>query len=126
LIVLDTSILVEGLGAGGAMRQDLRSAIARRERLAVPTLVLYEWLRSPRLPEEIAAQEALFPSEQALEFGAEEAAFAAGLYRNLPRARGREIDLAIAASALVWRSPLWTLNVADFEDVPELRLVGRK
>lgn len=125
MIVLDTSVLVEGLGAGGAMRQDLRSAIARRERLAVPTLVLYEWLRGPRSPEELAAQEALFPSEQALDFGPEEAAIAAGLYRELPGPRGRAIDLAIAASALVWRSPLWTLNVADFEDVPALRLVGR-
>lgn len=125
MIVLDTSVLIEGLGAGGSMRADLRSAIARRERLTVPTLVLYEWLRDPRRPEELAAQEALFPSDRALDFGAEEAGIAAELYRELPKSRGREIDLAIAASALAWRSPLWTLNMVDFEDVPGLRLVGR-
>lgn len=121
--VLDTSVLVEGLGAGGRMHADLRDAIETGHRLAVPTLVLYEWLRGPRLPEELAAQEALFPSDQALDFGPEEARLAADLYREMPRARGREIDLAIAASALLWKSPLWTLNIRDFEDVPGLELV---
>lgn len=125
MIVLDTSVLIEGLGAGGTMRSELRAAIARGQRLAVPTLVLYEWLRGPRLPEELDAQEAVLPTGQALEFGAAEAAIAARLYREVPRPRGREVDLAIAASALVWRAPLWTLNVADFEDVPELEVVGR-
>lgn len=123
MIVLDTSILIEGLGAGGTMRRDLRAAIAEGQRLALPTLVLYEWLRGPRVPEELAAQEALFPIDRALDFGAEEASIAARLYRELPNPRGREIDLAIAASALVWRCPLWTLNVSDFADVPELKLV---
>lgn len=124
MIVLDTSVLVESLGAGGMMRERLRSMIAGGERVAVPTLVLYEWLRGPRLPRELAAQEALFPSHQALGFGPEEAAISARLYRALPGPRGREIDLAIAASALVWRCPLWTLNIADFSDVPELELVA--
>lgn len=106
------------------MRDDLRDAIADGERLAVPTLVLYEWLRGPRVAGELAAQEALFPSDQALDFGAEEAAIAARLYREFPSPRGREIDLAIAASALVWRSPIWTLNRTDFADVPGLKLIG--
>lgn len=87
---------------------------AEGQRLALPTLVLYEWLRGPRVPEELAAQEALFPIDQALDFGTEEASIAARLYRELPNPRSREIDLAIAASALVWRCPLWTLNVSDF------------
>jgi hypothetical protein len=34
------------------------------------------------------------------------------------RARGREIDLAIAACALSWEARLRTVNAADFEDVP--------
>jgi predicted nucleic acid-binding protein len=122
VILLDTSVLVEGLGAGGRLREALRNAIASRHRLAVPTLVLYEWLRGPRLPEELAAQEALFPSAQALAFGPGEAARAAELYRSLPRPRGREVDLAIAATALDWRARLWTLNPDDFRDVPGLEL----
>jgi len=106
------------------MRDDLRNAIAGGERLAVPTRVLYEWLRGPRVAEELVAQEALFPSDRALDFGPEEAAIAARLHRELPGPRGREIDLAIAASALVWHSPIWTLNRTDFADVPGLELIA--
>jgi predicted nucleic acid-binding protein len=44
-------------------------------------------------------------------------------YRKHPvrRRRGRELDLAIAACALVRDAELWTLNVSDFQDVPGLR-----
>lgn len=122
MIALDTSLLVEALGAGGSRRGALRDAIAQGERMVVPTLVLYEWLRGPRVEEERTAQEALFPSAQALPFGPDEARIAAELYRSLPRPRGREIDLAIAACALAWRAALWTLNPQDFEDVPGLEL----
>jgi predicted nucleic acid-binding protein len=122
MIVLDTSVLVETLGAGGGLRRDLRSVFEAGERVVLPTLVLYEWLRGPRLPEELAAQEALLPSDEAIPFGVDEAALAARLYRDLPRSRGREVDLAIAACALSWNADLWTLNRADFQDSPELRL----
>lgn len=124
MIVLDTSVLIEGLAAGGSMRTALRDRIAGGERLVLPALVLYEWTRGPRLPEEIEAQEALFPSHEALPFGSEEAHLAAELYRDLPRSRGREVDLAIAASAIIWRCPLWTLNLGDFGDVPGLDLLS--
>ena len=107
MIVLDTSVLVEGLGAGGSMRSDLRNAIGEGERITLPALVLYEWARGPRLPEELHAQEALFPSGDALPFGPDEALLAAELYRDLSRARGRAVDLAIAATAIVWRAQLW-------------------
>ncbi len=59
-----------------------------------------------------------------IDFGPEEALRAANLYRQLRRTRGREIDLAIAACALAWDAPLWTLNGEDFRDVPGLRLYG--
>ncbi len=122
MTLLDTSVLIEALGAGGSMRGELRDAIARRERLLVPALVLYEWLRGPRVEPELLAQESLFPSEAALPFGADEAALAAELYGAVRRPRGREIDLAIAACAIVRDASLWTLNVDDFSDVPGLRL----
>jgi predicted nucleic acid-binding protein len=89
----------------------------------VPSVVLYEWLRGPRLAAELAAQEVLFPSEAAIAFGPREAALSAQLYRSLPRARGREIDLTIAATALLRNASLWTLNTADFSDIPDLHLV---
>jgi predicted nucleic acid-binding protein len=40
----------------------------------------------------------------------------------LPRARGREIEIAIAACAMSWHASLWTLNPDDFADIPGLRL----
>lgn len=122
MIVLDTSVLVEGLGAGGSMRPALRDALVARQRILLPTLVLYEWLRGPRVQAELDAQEALFPSAEALPFDLAEARIAADLYRELPRPRGREVDLAIAACALSHDAMLWTLNPNDFRDVPGLRL----
>jgi len=80
--------------------------------------------RRPRIPQELAAQEGLFPADKAVAFGAAESQIAARLYRSLRRPRGREIDLAIAACALAHGATLWTLNRADFEDVAGSRCVS--
>jgi predicted nucleic acid-binding protein len=122
LIVLDTSVLIDGLSGSKRLGPAIRSAIAEAEQIVVPALVLYEWLRGPRLPEELAVQEALFPAREAIPFGPEEAMAGARLYRAVRRPRGREVDLAIAACAIVREARLWTLNRADFEDVPGVRL----
>ncbi len=122
MIVLDTSVLIDSLASPQHSAPALREAVAQGERLLVPTLVLYEWLRGPRQPEELALQQKLFPAEMALLFGPQEAALAAGLYRSMRHPRGREIDLAIAACALARDAELWTLNVKDFRDLPGLRL----
>jgi predicted nucleic acid-binding protein len=124
VIVLDTSLLVEGLTGQKRSAPAIRNALMEGERILVPALVLYEWFRGPRLAEELAAQEALFPAASAIPFGPEEAALTAEIYRAVSRPRGREIDLAIAACALVRGAYLWTLNSADFRDVPRIRLYG--
>ena len=90
--------------------------------MALSALVLYEWRRGPRVPEELTAQEALFPNESSVAFGWQEAALAAELYRGIARPRGREIDLAIAACALAHGAEFWTLDPQDFRDVPGLTL----
>lgn len=95
------------------------------EELALSTMVLYEWLRGPRLPVELAMQEFLLPSEAALPFEVADARISAELYRSAPRARSREIDLAIAACAIRHKAELWTLNRADFAGIPGLRLLKR-
>lgn len=122
MIVLDTSVLVDALSGPRRSAPALRRVIEAGERILLPSLVLYEWLRGPRRREELAAQEALLPREQAMPFGPEEAALAARLYAEVARPRGREVDLAIAAAALVHEAPLWTLNPADFADIPRLEL----
>ncbi|MGH9611857.1 MAG: type II toxin-antitoxin system VapC family toxin [Bryobacteraceae bacterium] len=123
MTVLDTSVLIESLAGPRRLAPAMRRMIEKGERMSIPSLVLYEWLRGPRLPEEIAAQEALVPSESAVPFGPREAALSADLYRSLRQARGREIDLAIAACALAREAQFWTLNIAGFQDIPGLRLV---
>ncbi len=123
MMLLDTSVLVDSLSGPKRSAPALRAAIERGERILLPTLVLYEWLRGPRLPAEVAAQEALFPAASTVAFGAREASLSAELYRSLKRPRGREIDLAIAACAIVREADLWTLNAADFRDIPQLRLI---
>ena len=100
----------------------MRALVHRGERLILCTLVLYEWLRGPRLPEELAIQEALFPAAVALPFGPEEARVAAALYDAVERPHRREADLAIAACAIVRGAELWTLNPSDFRDLPRLEL----
>jgi predicted nucleic acid-binding protein len=122
VIVLDTSVLIDALTGPRRSAARLRRAIEQGERIVLPSLVLYEWLRGPRHPEELAAQEALFPASAALPFGPAEAARAAQLYVSLPRPRGHEIDLALAACTLMLGARLWTLNPRDFRDLPGLEL----
>jgi predicted nucleic acid-binding protein len=123
VIVIDTSALIDSLVGPRRSAPRMRSLIEAGERLAIPTLVLYEWWRGPRRSEELVAQEALFPSETALPFGVEQAAAASRLYGLVRRPRGREVDLAIAAHAISREASLWTLNVGDFQDIPGLATV---
>jgi len=122
VIHLDTSLLVDALSGSRRSARALRKTIERGERVTLSALVLYEWRRGPRVPEELTAQEALFPNESSVAFGWQEAALAAELYRGIARPRGREIDLAIAACALAHGAEFWTLNPQDFRDVPGLTL----
>ena len=124
MIVLDTSVLIDGLTGSRRSAPAIRSTLAEGEQIRLTALVLYEWLRGPRLPQELAAQEALFPARSAIPFGHDEAILSADLYRAVTRPRGREIDLGIAACAILREAQLWTLNRADFRDMPGLRLYG--
>ncbi len=126
MIVLDTSVLIDSLTGPRRLAGALRNQIERGERILLPSLVLYEWLRGPRLPQELAAQEALFPADSAIPFGFAEAALSAKLYKSARRPRGREIDLAIAAYAIGRQAELWTINTSDLADLPGLRLASLK
>jgi predicted nucleic acid-binding protein len=120
---LDTSALINALTGPRRSFDDLVALVEQGHRLAVSSIVLYEWLRGPRTRTELAAQEELFPRDAAVPFGPAEAALAARLYSQMSRARGREIDLTIAACAIAGGASLWTLNRADFADVPDLRII---
>lgn len=123
MILIDTSALIDAITGPKRSARRLRELILEGERVRITTLVLFEWRRGPRSPDEIADQEALFASEDAIPLGTTEALLAADFYRRVKRARGREIDLAIAACAVAHDARLWTLNPEDFKDIPNLRLV---
>ncbi len=124
MIIVDTSVLVDAFTRQRALSGALREAIERGERLQLTSMVLFEWLRGPREAADLEAQEALLPAAEAIPFERAEAAVAAQLYRSVPRAGGREVDLAIAATAITRDADLWTVSVKDFADIPGLKLVG--
>jgi predicted nucleic acid-binding protein len=119
---LDTSALVGSLAGAKLSGPALRGALERGERMLISSPVLYEWLRGPRIAQELALQEQLFPPESIVPFGRQEAVLSAELYKSLGRARDREADIAIAACAIVREAELWSLNRADFKDIPGLRM----
>ena len=122
MIHLDTSVLVDALTGPRRSGLVLRRLLEGPHPIAFSCIVLYEWLRGPRLRQELEAQEALFPSADAVAFGSAEAAIAGRLYQTVRRPRGREGDLAVAACALTHGAVLWTLNLKDFADIPGLEV----
>lgn len=122
MIHLDTSALIASLAGQRLAAPGLRRFIYDGLRLGMCTLVLYEWRRGPRRPDELAAQEVIVPIAEAVPFGIDEAAIAADLYRRVRRPRGREMDLAIAACAMTRGAALWTMTPRDFRDIPGLTL----
>ncbi len=123
IVHVDTSALVDALTGPRRSLDTLIAHTAAGHRLMLSSIALYEWRRGPRTSEELAVQEELFPSEAAVSFGPAEAVVAARLYGKVGRPRGREIDLSVAACALVAEAAIWTLNVKDFRDIPDLRLL---
>ncbi len=123
MILVDTSALVRSLTGPRDTLPKLEELVVAGERLRLSSHVLYEWRRGPRTPSQLAYQEELFPSEEALPFDAQAALRAADLFGALGRPRRRQIDLAIAAVALCAGAQLWTLNAEDFADVPDLVLI---
>jgi predicted nucleic acid-binding protein len=122
VIHLDTSVLIDALTGPARLGRALRAVVGEGERVVVSTIVLYEWLRGPRTEHELEVQARLFPAHAAVPFDTVAAIRAAALYRRMTRARGREIDIAIAACALEQGAALWSVNADDFRDVPGLAL----
>ena len=125
MIVVDTSALIGALAGAQPEKPALLEIVRLRERLLLPTLVLYEFWRGPRTQTELSRHEALVPARTAEAFGSDQARVAARLYAMLDRSREREVDIAIAAHALAAGATLWTLNHRDFADVPDLKLHGQ-
>jgi predicted nucleic acid-binding protein len=122
VIHLDTSVLIDAFTGPCASEVALRGAIAGGEPVTFSAIAGFEWYRGPRTRDELAAQEAVCPAGAMMAFGLAEAKLAAELYRRVKNPRGRHVDLAIAAAAIVHGARLWTLNRRDFADIPRLQL----
>lgn len=122
MIHLDTSVLIDALTGPRRSMPALRRVVADGIRLGVSALTLYEWRRGPRTQMELAIEAALLGPDVVVAFGEVEAGVAAEIYQRVRRARGRELDIAIAACALSQGARLWTLNREDFGDIPGLDL----
>ena len=121
-IHLDTSVLIDALTGRRRSLDRLERTVSSGHVIGLSTLVLYEWRRGPRTAAELTWQESLMPSSHARVFGGSEAVAAAEIYRGLRRARGRDMDIAIAACAVAHGARLWTLNPDDFRDLPGVEL----
>jgi len=123
MIMIDSSALVDSLCGTRASEERLIELMAARERFLLSTITLYESFRGPRSEEELFWRELLFPDHEAVPFGPIEAAIAANIYRVVKSPRRRQVDIAIAATAISRDVALWTLNRRDFADIPGLRLL---
>ncbi len=122
LIHLDNSVLVDAFTGSRRALPQVVAATGAGDVLTYCALAEYEWLRGPRSGAEREAVARFFGLESIVAFGMREAEVAAALYRDLPRARQRQADLAIAACAIEHGAQLWTLNPVDFEDIPGLAM----
>src|SRR5437588_1060518 len=110
MIIIDTSVLVDSFTGPRRSLQLLGDLLDRGERVIMTSIVLYEWLRGPRVRQELVDQEDIFRSASVVAFDMTDAARAADIYKRVRSPRGREIDLAIAAMALNRNAAVWTLN----------------
>jgi predicted nucleic acid-binding protein len=122
LIHLDTSVLVDAFTGPRRALAHVATATSEGHVIAFCAIVQYEWLRGPRTQSEEEGVRRFLGEDTVVPFGRREAQTAAALHRRVKRARQRQADLAVAACALEHHATLWTLNQADFADVPGLTL----
>ena len=122
IIHLDTSVLIDILTRTHPLLSAYEATAAAGHRITISTVALYEWARGPRTTVELEDRLRFFPDHDIVAFGIVEAQRAGRIYREVGRGRGREFDIAIAASAIEQGAALWTVNPDDFKDIPDLQL----
>jgi predicted nucleic acid-binding protein len=121
--LLDTSVLI-----GGDSPEDVEAAIsvASITELHFGLLVTDDAEERARRADRLAAVEAAFdPIPISVEIGRGWGRLAAAVARRGGKPRRRQIDLAIAATAVAEGVPLLTHNVGDFEIIKDLVDVQR-
>lgn len=117
--ILDTSVLIAERGPP----EDIEAAISvvSITELHVGVLVAVDPDERARRADRLAAVEATFdPFPVSVEIARAWGRLAAAVHQRGGKPRRRQIDLAIAATAIVERVPLLTRNVADFALIADL------
>lgn len=121
--LLDTSVLIGGDPPAGV---EAAISVASITELHFALLVTDNAEERARRADRLAAVEAAFdPIPISVEIGRGWGRLAATVAQRGGRPRRRQIDLAIAATALVEGVPLLTHNVADFEIIKDMVDVRR-
>jgi predicted nucleic acid-binding protein len=112
MILLDTNYLIRGLISGSREAGDMMRWARQGERLAVSTVVWYEFLCGPITTEQRTAMQAFL--DEWLPFDEMQAQEAARLFNAAGRPRALRVDAMIAAAAIIARARLATANREDF------------
>ena len=110
---LDTNYLIENAKAGSAAAQRVDAWLLSGEPLHVSALAWAEYLCGPLTPGEEVSSLAVVTDIWPL--GADAASLAAYLFNQTGRRRRSLPDCVIAATAILARQPLATLNPSDFQ-----------
>jgi predicted nucleic acid-binding protein len=119
---LDTDFLVTALSRTGPERARLLELAESESEIQISAIAWYEFSRGPRTVDQLAAARSFFFADGIIPFSEELAAISSEVFRNLGSPRRRAADIAIGVTAAAMGASLLTLNPADFEDIPRLRL----
>ena len=114
MIHLDTNYLIGLLVHGSAPAADVDKWLAAGESLAVSAVAWSEFLNGPVTPVEISRVELVIQS-RVIPFGQPEAVLAADLFNKTGRRRGSRFDCFIAATAILAKAEVATVNQSDFK-----------
>lgn len=113
MIHLDTNYLIGLLVKGSPQARDVDGWLADGQTLAASAIAWTEFLNGPVTPLEVTRAEAVLQS-RIIPFGQPEAVLAAELFNKTGRRRGLRFDCLIAATAILAKAEVATVNQSDF------------
>ncbi|MDR1786474.1 MAG: type II toxin-antitoxin system VapC family toxin [Spirochaetaceae bacterium] len=117
----DTSVLIEYLRGNTAIQKRLLRDKAGG--LAIPTIAIMELLVGTFNQNEIRLIKKTFKDYRVIEIDETVSTLARNFIESYARSHGLLIpDALIAATAITRKLPLFTLNRADFQFIPQLKL----
>lgn len=119
---LDTDFLVHAVSSAGKERRALLELADSEDDVEISAVAWYEFARGPRTPEQLAVARSFFGEHGVVPLSEDIAIEAAEIFRRLGSPRKRAADIAIAATAIACRAPLWTQNARDFAGIPGLEI----